>query len=41
MTKTAAQKYRDLLAKGALFVAPGIYDGYSALLVQQLLYTSW
>jgi 2-methylisocitrate lyase-like PEP mutase family enzyme len=28
------QKFRDLLAKAAI-VAPGVYDGYSALLVQQ------
>jgi 2-methylisocitrate lyase-like PEP mutase family enzyme len=33
--KTGAQKFRDLLAKGELIVCPGVYDGYSALLVQQ------
>jgi 2-methylisocitrate lyase-like PEP mutase family enzyme len=32
--KTGAQKFRDLLAKGELIVCPGVYDGYSALLVQ-------
>ena len=32
--KTSAQKFRDLLAKGGLIVAPGVYDGYSARLVE-------
>src|SRR5439155_19106741 len=32
--KTAAQKFRALLAKGGLIVAPGVYDGYSARLVE-------
>jgi 2-methylisocitrate lyase-like PEP mutase family enzyme len=31
---TAARRFRELLAKGGLIVAPGIYDGYSARLVQ-------
>jgi 2-methylisocitrate lyase-like PEP mutase family enzyme len=34
MQKTGAQKFRDLLAKGGLIVAPGVYDGYSARLVE-------
>src|SRR5258708_4354645 len=34
MNKTGAQKFRDLLAKGGLIVAPGVYDGYSARLVE-------
>src|SRR5277367_716246 len=29
------KKFRELLAKGGLIVAPGIYDGYSARLVEQ------
>src|SRR6195256_2863170 len=33
--KTSAQKSRDLLAKGGLIVAPGVYDGYSARLVEK------
>ena len=32
--KTGAQKFRALLAKGGLIVAPGVYDGYSARLVE-------
>jgi len=32
--KTKAQRYRELLRSGKLIVAPGIYDGYSARLVQ-------
>ncbi len=32
--KTGAQKFRDLLARGGLIVAPGVYDGYSARLVE-------
>jgi len=32
--KTKAQRYRALLDSGKLIVAPGIYDGYSARLVQ-------
>ena len=31
---TGAQKFRALLAKGGLIVAPGVYDGYSARLVE-------
>jgi 2-methylisocitrate lyase-like PEP mutase family enzyme len=34
MQKTGAQKFRELLAKGGLIVAPGVYDGYSARLVE-------
>jgi 2-methylisocitrate lyase-like PEP mutase family enzyme len=33
--KTGAQKFRDLLAKGHLIVAPGVFDGYSARLVEK------
>ena len=33
--KTNARKFRDLLARGKLIVAPGVYDGYSARLVEQ------
>src|SRR5262249_14315427 len=33
-SKTGAQKFRDLLAKGGMLVAPGVYDGYSARLVE-------
>src|SRR2546421_3676532 len=29
-----AQNFRALLAKGGLIVAPGVYDGYSARLVE-------
>lgn len=29
-----AQRFRDLLARGDLIVAPGVYDGYSARLVE-------
>jgi 2-methylisocitrate lyase-like PEP mutase family enzyme len=32
--KTGAQKFRELLARGGLIVAPGVYDGYSARLVE-------
>jgi len=32
--KTKAQRYRALLDSGKLIVAPGVYDGYSARLVQ-------
>jgi 2-methylisocitrate lyase-like PEP mutase family enzyme len=32
--KTSAQKFRELLARGDLIVAPGVYDGYSARLVE-------
>jgi 2-methylisocitrate lyase-like PEP mutase family enzyme len=32
--KTGAQKFRDLLAKGDMLVSPGVYDGYSARLVE-------
>ena len=31
---TGARKFRNLLAKGGLIVAPGVYDGYSARLVE-------
>ncbi len=30
-----AKKFRELLAKGGLIVAPGVYDGYSARLVEK------
>jgi 2-methylisocitrate lyase-like PEP mutase family enzyme len=29
------EKFRELLAKGSLIVAPGVYDGYSARLVEK------
>lgn len=29
-----AQRFRDLLARGDLIIAPGVYDGYSARLVE-------
>ena len=29
-----AQRLRDLLARGDLIIAPGVYDGYSARLVE-------
>ena len=29
------KKFRALLARGGLIVAPGVYDGYSARLVEQ------
>src|SRR4030088_3821496 len=32
---TAAQKFRALLAKGGLIVAPGVDDGYSARVVEK------
>lgn len=32
--KTHARRYRELLATGELIVAPGVYDGYSARLVE-------
>src|SRR4051794_38249212 len=32
---TGPQKSRDLLARGGLIVAPGVYDGYSARLVER------
>jgi 2-methylisocitrate lyase-like PEP mutase family enzyme len=32
--KTSARMFRELLAGGKLIVAPGVYDGYSARLVQ-------
>src|SRR6195256_888249 len=38
--KTSAQKFRDLLAKGGLIVSPGVYDGYSARLVQAAGYAT-
>src|SRR5258707_1179241 len=31
---SGAQKFRALLARGDLIIAPGVYDGYSARLVQ-------
>jgi len=31
---TGAQKFRDLLARGDMIIAPGVYDGYSARLVE-------
>jgi 2-methylisocitrate lyase-like PEP mutase family enzyme len=31
---SSAQKFRELLARGDLIIAPGVYDGYSARLVQ-------
>ena len=33
--KDGAKKFRELLAKGRLIVAPGVYDGYSARLVEK------
>jgi 2-methylisocitrate lyase-like PEP mutase family enzyme len=33
--KDGAKKFRELLAKGGLVVAPGVYDGYSARLVEK------
>ena len=33
--KDGAKKFRQLLAKGGLIVAPGVYDGYSARLVEK------
>jgi 2-methylisocitrate lyase-like PEP mutase family enzyme len=33
--KSGAEKFRALLAKGSLIVAPGVYDGYSARLVEK------
>jgi 2-methylisocitrate lyase-like PEP mutase family enzyme len=32
---TGPRKFRELLAKGGLIVAPGVYDGYSARLVEK------
>ena len=32
--KDGPKKFRELLAKGGLIVAPGVYDGYSARLVE-------
>jgi 2-methylisocitrate lyase-like PEP mutase family enzyme len=31
---SGAQKFRELLARGDLIIAPGVYDGYSARLVE-------
>jgi 2-methylisocitrate lyase-like PEP mutase family enzyme len=31
---TGARKFRDLLARGDMIIAPGVYDGYSARLVE-------
>jgi 2-methylisocitrate lyase-like PEP mutase family enzyme len=33
--KDGPKKFRELLAKGGLIVAPGVYDGYSARLVEK------
>jgi 2-methylisocitrate lyase-like PEP mutase family enzyme len=33
--KDGPKKFRELMAKGGLIVAPGIYDGYSARLVEK------
>jgi 2-methylisocitrate lyase-like PEP mutase family enzyme len=33
--KDGPKKFRELLARGGLIVAPGVYDGYSARLVEQ------
>jgi len=33
--KDGPRKFRELLAKGELIVAPGVYDGYSARLVEK------
>src|SRR5215471_2724457 len=33
--KDGAKKFRELLANGGLIVAPGVYDGYSARLVEK------
>jgi len=32
--KSGAQKFRELLARGDMIIAPGVYDGYSARLVE-------
>ncbi|HLQ93485.1 MAG TPA: isocitrate lyase/PEP mutase family protein [Xanthobacteraceae bacterium] len=40
VTKTGPQKFRDLLAKGGLIVSPGVYDGYSARLVEAAGYAT-
>src|SRR5258708_15500512 len=32
--KDGPKKFRELLARGGLIVAPGVYDGYSARLVE-------
>ena len=34
MAKTKAQRYRELLESGEFIVSPGVYDGYSARLVE-------
>jgi 2-methylisocitrate lyase-like PEP mutase family enzyme len=34
MMPSQAQRFRDLLARGGLIIAPGVYDGYSARLVE-------
>jgi 2-methylisocitrate lyase-like PEP mutase family enzyme len=36
--KDGPKKFRELLARGGLIVAPGIYDGYSARLVEKAGY---
>src|SRR5262245_20667467 len=33
--KDGPKQFRELLAKGGLIVAPGVYDGYSARLVEK------
>src|SRR4029077_10083979 len=33
--KNGPKKFRELLARGGLIVAPGVYDGYSARLVEK------
>ena len=33
--KDGPKKFRELLARGGLIVAPGVYDGYSARLVEK------
>jgi 2-methylisocitrate lyase-like PEP mutase family enzyme len=33
--KDGPRKFRELLAKGGLIIAPGVYDGYSARLVEK------
>jgi 2-methylisocitrate lyase-like PEP mutase family enzyme len=32
--KSGAQKFRELLARGDMIIAPGVYDGYSARMVE-------
>jgi 2-methylisocitrate lyase-like PEP mutase family enzyme len=35
VAKNGPKKFRELLARGGLIVAPGVYDGYSARLVEK------